>query len=99
MREQEWLILAHPTGGTFSSKNNDLGWLTRQNQATEIRRVPYGLANRIVAPPDLKSEAPDPAATGSSASNTYLGKGEGANTTTRSHRIAGTLRLRIGGAA
>lgn len=58
-----------------------------------------GLANRKVDPPPQKSEAPDPAATGSSASNTYLGKGERTNTTGNRQRIVGTLFLRIGGAA
>ena len=92
-------MLAHPTGGTFSSKNNGLGWLTRQNQATEIRRVQCGLANRIVAPPDLKGEAPDPAATGSSANKAYRAGGLETHTTAARARIVGTLRLRIGGAA
>lgn len=47
----------------------------------------------------LKSEAPDPAATGSSACNAYLTSGRPGVTMAAHPRIAGTLRLRLGDAA
>jgi hypothetical protein len=54
---------------------------------------------RYVDPPLRKSKAPDPAATGSSASKAYLAGQLARHTSGTRQRIAGTLRLRFGGAA
>ena len=47
----------------------------------------------------LKSETPDPAATGSSACNPNLADGQSGHIIAAASRIAGTLSLRFGGAA
>lgn len=88
--------MVHPTGVTHSSQNNVLRGLTRYNVPTEIRRVQVLKANLFGPSPGLKCKAPDLAATGSSASTSYLPQGEAVDTTTGRVRIVGTLHPRWG---
>lgn len=62
-------------------------------------RAQIGLANLSGAPPIVKSETPDPAATGSSAQIAYLAGVRETHNTVARPRIVGTLSLRRGGAA
>ena len=78
--------MAHPTGVQLTSDFNDTGGLTPSRQATEFRGVRNPMANLSGAPPGPKSEAPDPAATGSSAKGAYRAGGPVYDTSTAADR-------------
>lgn len=63
---------------------------------TETCGVLRQMANLLGAPPGLKSEAPDPAATGSSAKTSFQAGVCPLHTTAPRNRIGGTLGLRFG---
>ena len=58
-----------PEGWPQSTLSNDLSWQTGPRSRQIARRGRNRLANLSGAPPADKNEAPDPAATGSSAKN------------------------------
>ena len=91
--------MVHPTGVPESNDSSNKRGLTGTLSLTAFRRVPAMMANLSGAPPALKAEAPDPAATGSSANVPNLAGGHIGHITAARTRIAGTLRLRLGGVA